>query len=81
MWALIFVNGVVSGSIRISLYFLKLPVVFFFYFWSQTHGVRAGKESAKKAIGFIEVRDGSFFFFSFWLNYELWQKLELITIG
>jgi hypothetical protein len=70
MWALIFVNalskifvnGVVSGSIRISLYFLKLPVVFFFYFWSQTHGVRAGKESAKKAIGFIEVRDGSFFF-------------------
>lgn len=52
MWALIFINEVVSISIGISNYF---EIACGFLFWSQTHGVRVGQQSAKKAIGFIEV--------------------------
>jgi hypothetical protein len=52
MWALILINEVVSSSIGISHYF---EIVCGFIFWSQTHGVRVGQESAKKAIGFVEV--------------------------
>ena len=46
------------SRLRISLEFQSLIDKFVYF---QTHGVRVGQESAKKAIGFVEVCYSSYF--------------------